>query len=156
MRPDELALAWPLIWIVEGPNAGKWRAEAAAWIAAQREQSGIVAVQCAFGTICGLFFFQVQPGRIPARLLIDRVISVDLFAPNRTLAAILRAARDLGEIHLCRHVRLLPPDPRSAQAVQGMAEVAARLGFMYEDRLWHLDLESPLRNVVKLPTLPKA
>src|SRR6478735_4071187 len=87
MRHNELALAWPLLLIVEGQNAEAWRTAAEAWSAAQGERSGIVAVRSASTTICGLFLFEVQAGAPHAHLLVDHVISVELFAPNRTLAA---------------------------------------------------------------------
>ena len=60
MRRDELSLAWPLLLIVEGPNAEARLAEADAWIAAHGRRGGLVAVRCALGTIAGLFFFEVE------------------------------------------------------------------------------------------------
>ena len=152
MRRDELSLAWPLLWIVEGRKARAWLAEAEVWMAGQGERRGIVAVQCALGTISGLFVFAVDAGGPHGRLIVDRVIALELFAPNRTLAAILRAVRDLGEIHACREIRLYRPCGWAADSTQGLAAVVARLGFVRGGQYWALDLELPLRNVVSLPT----
>ena len=152
MRRDELALAWPLLWIVEGRKAKAWLAEAELWMAGQGKRRGIVAVQCALGTISGLFVFAVDAGGPHGRLMVDRVIALELFAPNRTLAAILRAVRDLGEIHACREIRLSPPYGWAADSTQSLADVVARLGYARDGPFWRLDLASPLRNVVNLPT----
>lgn len=152
MRRDELSLAWPLLWIVEGQKAKAWLVEAELWMAGQGERRGIVAVHCALGTISGLFGFAVDAGGPHARLTVDRVISLELFAPNRTLAAILRAVRDLGEIHACCEIRLYPPCAWAVDPTQGFADVVARLGFVRGGQFWQQDLDMPLRNVVNLPT----
>ena len=140
MRRDELSLAWPLMSIVEGRSAEVRQAEANAWIAA-RSRRGVVAVRCALGTITGLFFFVVEATHGCDCLLADRLILVDLFGAHRTLAAILRATRELGEIHACRKIRVLPPDDQTSPAAEGVVEVVRRLGFTCCGRAWYLDLE---------------
>ena len=87
-------------------------------------------MRCALGTIAGLFFFKVETAHGGDYLLADRLILVDLFGSHRTLAAMLRATRELGEIHACREIRVLPPDGQVSPAAEGVAEVARRLGFM--------------------------
>ena len=141
MRRDELSLAWPLMLIVEGRSAEARRAEADAWIAA-RSRRGVVAVRCALGTIAGIFFFGVETTHGCDYLLADRLILVDLFGAHRTLAAMLRATRELGEIHACRKIRVLPPDDQVLPAAEGVAEVVRRLGFTVGERAWHLELEA--------------
>jgi hypothetical protein len=150
MRRDELSLAWPLLLIVEGRNTETRLAEADAWIAARGRRGGLIAVRCALGTIAGLFFFEVQTTQGGDYLLADRLILVDLFGSHRTLAALLRATRELGEIHACREIRVLPPDDQALPAVEGVIEVARRLGFVRGDRYWHLDLEAVSRRMVHL------
>ena len=141
MRRDELSLAWPLMLIVEGRSAEARRAEADAWIAA-RSRRGVVAVRCALGTIAGLFFFEIGTTHGGDYLLADRLILVDLFGSHRTLAAMLRATREHGEIHACRGIRVLPPDDQVLPAAEGVADVARRLGFVRGERAWHLELEA--------------
>ena len=130
--------------IVEGRSAEERRAEADTWIAA-RSRRGVVAVRCALSTIAGLFFFfEVETTHGGDYLLADRLILVDLFGSHRTLAAMLWATRELGEIHACREIRVLPPDDQVLPAAEGVAEVVRRLGFMRGERFWHLDLEASL------------
>jgi hypothetical protein len=112
MRRDELSLARPLLSIVEGSNAEARLAEADAWIGTHGRRGGLATVRCGLGTITGLFFFEVERTQGGGCLLADRLILVDLFASHRTLAALLRAARELGEIHACREARVLPPTIR--------------------------------------------
>lgn len=150
MRRDELSLAWPLVLIVEGRNAEARLAEADAWIAARGRRGGLVAVRCALGTIAGLFFFEVQTTRGEACLLVDRLVLVELFGPHRTLAAVLRASRELSEIHACRELRILAPDSQLLPSREGAAEVVTRLGFVRCDDYWHLDLQAAALNIVHL------
>jgi hypothetical protein len=75
------------------------------------------------------------------------LILVDLFGPRRTLAALLRATRELGEIHACGEIRVMPPDDEAWLAVEGVAEVAHCLGFVRSERAWHLDLAATPRQV---------
>ena len=150
MRRDELSLAWPLLLIVEGRSAEARLAEADAWIAA-RSRRGVVAVRCALGTIAGLFFFEVGTTQGGDYLLADRLILVDLFGSHRTLAAMLRATRELGEIPcLSRDPRPTARRPGVA-CVEGVAEVARRLGLMRGERAWHLDLEAALHRRASRP-----
>ena len=150
MRRDELSLAWPLLMIVDGRNAEARLTEADAWIAARGRRGGLVAVRCALGTITGLFFFEVQTTPGGDHLLADRLILVDLFGSHRTLAALLRATRELGEIHACREILVRSPDDQGWPVVEGVAEVAPRLGFVRGERAWHLDLEAASRRMVHL------
>jgi hypothetical protein len=145
MRRDELSLARPLLSIVEGSNAEARLAEADAWIGTHGRRGGLATVRCGLGTITGLFFFEVERTQGGDCLLADRLILVDLFGSHRTLAALLRAARELGEIHACREIRVMPPDDEAWLAADGAAEVARWLGFVRRERVWHLDLEAQVR-----------
>jgi hypothetical protein len=137
LRGDEVSLVWPVVLIVDGQDRGSWISEAGAWITAQGRQGGIAVVRCAFGTICGLVLYAVQVNGEQAVLHVERLLGVELFGSNRTLLALLRAVRDLAEIHGCCLARLRPPqlsEPASAAAV------AARLGYIVGPSYWHLDL----------------
>ncbi|MFZ1428462.1 MAG: hypothetical protein WAS21_17015 [Geminicoccaceae bacterium] len=143
LRGDEVRLVWPVVLIVDGQDCGSWISEAGAWIAAQGRQGGIAVVRCGFGTICGLFLYAVQAHDEHAVLHVERLLGVDLFGSNRTLVALLRAVRDLAEIHACRLARLRPPplsEPGSA------AVVAGRLGYVIGPSYWHLELPASLHD----------
>lgn len=134
---DEVPLVWPVVLIVDGQDRRSWTSEARSWMAAQGRQRGIVVVRCGCGTICGLFLYAVQVDRDPAELRVERLLGVDLFGSNRTLAALLRAVRDLAQIHACRLARLRPP-PTSEPA--SAAILAGRLGYIVGPSHWQLDL----------------
>lgn len=144
LRRDEFCLTWPLLSIVEGQDAEARLAEADAWIAGCDLRRGLVTVRCALGTITGLFFFAVEPAGAGDCLLVNRLTLVELFGPHRTLAALLRATRELGEIHACRTIRVLPPEHWVWPTVEGVAEVAQALGFTRGKHAWHLGFEAIL------------
>ena len=142
LRGDEVSLGWPVVLIVDGQDSDSWASEATAWIAAQGRRGGIAVARCGFGTICGLFLYAVQAQGGLDVLHVERLLGVDLFGCDRTLLVLLRAIRDLAEIHGCHMARLRPP-PMSAPA---SAIVAGRLGYVVGPRYWHLDLPAGARD----------
>lgn len=141
---DEVPLVWPVVLIVDGQDRRSWTSEARTWMAAQGRQGGIAVVRCGCGTICGLFLYAVRVDRDLAELHVERLLGVDLLGSNRTLAALLRAVRDLAEIHACHLARLRPP-PTSEPA--SAAIVAGRLGYIVGPSHWQLELPTSLSAV---------
>lgn len=143
LHGDELSLVWPVVLIVDGQDRRSWIDEAAGWQAAHGPQGGIAVVRCGFGTICGLFLFAVHTGGAGAELHVERLLAVELFGSDRTLAALLRAVRELAEIHACRLARLRPPRMGVPDACP---LVAVRLGYVVGPGFWQLDLRPSLRH----------
>lgn len=150
LRRDEVALVWPVVLIVDGQDMRGWISEARAWIAAHGPQGGIAAVQCGFGTICGLFLFDIRADAERAVLHAERLLCVEQFGVDRTFAALLRAVRELADLHAdglaCVHAPRAGP-PGSA------ADVAVRLGFVVGPDCWYLHPPIDRRSLAGLSTL---
>jgi hypothetical protein len=139
LQAPELPPLLPFVLAVDpsGAEAASWPADAVRWLAEQPGRRGLVGVDCLAGLTLGLFFYalveEVEGGR---RLLVERLLWLELTRPHRSLDALLIIVADTGRRLKCREIVIAPHAATASVAKEALGARAAAAGFAPGTQGW--------------------
>lgn len=159
LRRQELALAYPLLQVVESEPVSRqaWQRRAGSWIGRQdlAGARGIMSIRSAQGIIFALFFYRLdfRAGAAGTGLIVPYL---RLFEPGgraHTIRAVLDSVHRVARDALCSYALVEPTalDETAPELGSAWAGVVKECGFVRSSMGWFKPLPTDAGNVIVLP-----